>query len=210
MTRWTEYGAVLNQPTGSPEPHEVRIQYSAILARATTRITWCPTRPSAASSEFAEHQPERALPAARRGDAASSRCHPDPDPRAAHHASTASTGTLERRERRIRATGTAPFDFSTDTNNPNDANHPFANALLGNFKSYTESNNRPPLYENTTSLEWFVQDNWKVSPQTHARSRRALGLVAAVAQPAAAGSGLPAQPVGPEEGGPADAPGARQ
>jgi hypothetical protein len=54
-------------------------------------------------------------------------------------------------------------DFSTDSNNPNDANHPFANALLGNFKSYTEANTRPPLYEGTTSVEWFVQDNWKVT-----------------------------------------------
>ncbi len=55
------------------------------------------------------------------------------------------------------------LDFSTDTNNSSDANHPFANALLGNFKSYTEASNRPPLYEGTTSVEWFVQDNWKVT-----------------------------------------------
>jgi len=54
-------------------------------------------------------------------------------------------------------------DFSTDSNNPGDANHPFANALLGNFKSYKEANTRPPLYENSKSLEWFAQDNWKVS-----------------------------------------------
>src|SRR5438876_9038875 len=55
------------------------------------------------------------------------------------------------------------LDFSTDTNNPNESGHPYANALLGNFKSYTESNTRPPLYESTNSLEWFAQDNWKVS-----------------------------------------------
>jgi hypothetical protein len=54
-------------------------------------------------------------------------------------------------------------DFSTDSSNPGDANHPFANALLGNFKSYTESSTRPPLYEGTTSLETFVQDSWKVT-----------------------------------------------
>ena len=41
--------------------------------------------------------------------------------------------------------------------------HEFANALLGNFKSYTESNTRPPLYEGTTSVEWYLQDNWKVT-----------------------------------------------
>ena len=55
------------------------------------------------------------------------------------------------------------LDFGTDSNNPGDTNHPFANALLGNFKSYTEANTRPPLYESTTSLEGFVQDNWKVT-----------------------------------------------
>ena len=54
-------------------------------------------------------------------------------------------------------------DFSTDSSNPGDTNHPFANALLGNFKSYTEANTRPPLYEGTTSVESFVQDNWKIT-----------------------------------------------
>jgi hypothetical protein len=53
--------------------------------------------------------------------------------------------------------------FGTDTNNPGDANNAFANAILGNFQSYTESNTRPPLYENTSGIEWFAQDNWKVS-----------------------------------------------
>ncbi len=55
------------------------------------------------------------------------------------------------------------LDFTVDTANPGDANQPYANALLGNFKSYVESNNRPPLYETTTSYEWFAQDNWKVT-----------------------------------------------
>jgi hypothetical protein len=55
------------------------------------------------------------------------------------------------------------FTFSTDTNNPNDAGHSFANALLGNFTSYTESNTRPPLYETSKSIEGFAQDNWKIT-----------------------------------------------
>jgi hypothetical protein len=55
------------------------------------------------------------------------------------------------------------FNFSVDNNNPNDANYGFANALLGNFQQYSESSSRPPLYENTTGIEWFVQDNWKVT-----------------------------------------------
>ncbi|MBI3209867.1 MAG: carboxypeptidase regulatory-like domain-containing protein [Candidatus Solibacter usitatus] len=55
------------------------------------------------------------------------------------------------------------LDFSADTNNPGDSGNAFANALLGNFRSYTESNNRPPLYEGTISYEWYVQDNWRVT-----------------------------------------------
>lgn len=54
-------------------------------------------------------------------------------------------------------------DYSVDANNPNESNYAFANAMLGNFKSYTESNTRPPLYEATTSYEGFLQDNWKVN-----------------------------------------------
>ncbi len=55
------------------------------------------------------------------------------------------------------------FDFTVDSLNPNDTQNPFSNALLGVFKSYSESNNRPPLYENSTSYEWYVQDSWRVN-----------------------------------------------
>jgi hypothetical protein len=55
------------------------------------------------------------------------------------------------------------FAFGTDTNNPGDSNNAFSNTLLGNFQNYTESNTRPPLYEFTTGLEWFAQDNWKIT-----------------------------------------------
>jgi hypothetical protein len=54
------------------------------------------------------------------------------------------------------------YDFTVDANNPNDSQSPFANALQGNFKTYKESNNRPPLYEQSFSYEWYAQDSWKV------------------------------------------------
>jgi hypothetical protein len=41
------------------------------------------------------------------------------------------------------ACGDGCFAFGRDVNNPGDANWPFATALLGNFASYTETNNRP-------------------------------------------------------------------
>lgn len=61
--------------------------------------------------------------------------------------------------------GTFNFDsrgsgFTTAGGNTGNA---FANALLGNFYTYIESTTRPPLYGRYNGIEWFVQDNWKVS-----------------------------------------------
>ena len=54
------------------------------------------------------------------------------------------------------------FNFSsTDRNNPGNTGHPFANALLGNFATYSESSRRPLLAGETEFMEWFVQDSWK-------------------------------------------------
>jgi len=55
------------------------------------------------------------------------------------------------------------YDFTVDSVNPNDTQNPFSNALMGVFKTYKESNNRPPLYEQSFSYEWFAQDSWKVT-----------------------------------------------
>jgi hypothetical protein len=53
--------------------------------------------------------------------------------------------------------------FGSDSNNPQDTGYAYSNALLGILTSYTESSSRPPLYEYTTGIDWFVQDDWKVS-----------------------------------------------
>lgn len=61
---------------------------------------------------------------------------------------------------------TTPFgsiNFQADANNPNDARHPFANAVLGNFQQYTESQLRTRPAAVTRDWEWFVQDSWKVN-----------------------------------------------
>jgi len=55
------------------------------------------------------------------------------------------------------------FDFSVSANNPLDTGHPYANALNGVFASYTETTARPYTRYRVTNLEWFLQDNWKVS-----------------------------------------------
>ena len=59
--------------------------------------------------------------------------------------------------------GEGTFSYSTDVNNPNDSNHPYANALLGNFDSYTEPSARVLNDQRQTVIEWFAQDNWKVN-----------------------------------------------
>lgn len=61
--------------------------------------------------------------------------------------------------------GTFPgsFDFSRDVNNPLDSNWAYSNALLGNFRSYIESDTRPNTLTRGTTIEWYLQDNWKAT-----------------------------------------------
>ena len=53
------------------------------------------------------------------------------------------------------------FGFGRDTLNPGDTNYAYANALLGNFQSYSQSNTRVFRGARNSLLEGFVQDSWK-------------------------------------------------
>ena len=72
---------------------------------------------------------------------------------------------------RMRTTGASGFlanpygrlDFSVNPANPNDSRHPFANALLGNFNTYTETTVRTRPAAVSTDIELFVQDTWRVN-----------------------------------------------
>jgi hypothetical protein len=55
------------------------------------------------------------------------------------------------------------FDFGRNVNNPLDTNNPYSNAVLGIFNTYTEATSRPLAIRHSDGLDWFVQDNWKVS-----------------------------------------------
>ncbi len=57
------------------------------------------------------------------------------------------------------------FDFARDTSNPIDTGHPYANAMLGVFRSYTEQTSRPRGDGTANTFEWFVQDSWKATPK---------------------------------------------
>ena len=52
------------------------------------------------------------------------------------------------------------ISFNTDGNNPLDSNNPFANALLGNYDSYSEATGAPQGNWKYTNVEWFFQDTW--------------------------------------------------
>lgn len=55
------------------------------------------------------------------------------------------------------------FNFGRNANNPLDANHGFANALLGNFNTYSEATARVNGDWWFWNVETFIQDNWRVS-----------------------------------------------
>ena len=55
------------------------------------------------------------------------------------------------------------FNFARDPNNPLDTGYAYSNAALGVFSSYTEGNARPVQHLRQKNIEFFVQDNWKVS-----------------------------------------------
>jgi outer membrane receptor protein involved in Fe transport len=57
------------------------------------------------------------------------------------------------------------IDFTANASNPLNTGHPFANALLGIYNSYTQANVKP--YQNYLyhDLSWYVQDSWKVTPR---------------------------------------------
>ena len=57
------------------------------------------------------------------------------------------------------------FDFRRSNLNPYDSNHPFANAILGNFYEYSESSGQTEGLARTYTVEWFAQDTWKVTPK---------------------------------------------
>jgi hypothetical protein len=54
------------------------------------------------------------------------------------------------------------LSFNTDSNNPNDANSSYVNALLGNYDSYSEPLAQPQSNYYFTNTEWFLQDDWKI------------------------------------------------
>ena len=55
------------------------------------------------------------------------------------------------------------YNFASTTSNPLDSGNGYANALLGNYQTYQQATNRyiPKSYQYT--LDFYVQDSWRVS-----------------------------------------------
>jgi hypothetical protein len=57
------------------------------------------------------------------------------------------------------------FNFQDDTNHPNRTGYAYANALIGQVRSYEESLGRVPDDRRQRTWAWYVQDTWKVTPK---------------------------------------------
>jgi hypothetical protein len=57
------------------------------------------------------------------------------------------------------------LSFGVDNNNTIDSQYPFANAALGIFTSYTQQSRMVEGNFYYNNIEWFLQDNWKLTPR---------------------------------------------
>lgn len=78
---------------------------------------------------------------------------------------TLKTGFYYQRSRKDQAAGdSAAISFSHNVNNPNNAQHPYANALLGEFDTFRQPN--IGVFQGqyrSTNVEFYAQDNWRVN-----------------------------------------------
>ncbi len=78
---------------------------------------------------------------------------------------TMKVGFYYQRSRKDQAAGnSAAINFNNNTNDPNNTGHPYANALLGAFNTYSQPN--IGIFQGqyrSTNVEFYAQDNWKVN-----------------------------------------------
>jgi len=55
------------------------------------------------------------------------------------------------------------ISFANDGTNPLNSGYAYSNASLGVFSNYTEASNRVDLRFRQHAVEWFVQDNWRIT-----------------------------------------------
>ncbi|MBI4905882.1 MAG: carboxypeptidase regulatory-like domain-containing protein [Acidobacteria bacterium] len=83
-----------------------------------------------------------------------------------HKTHTIRMGVYVERTRKDQIQGTptrGTITFNDDANNPYRTRYGFASALAGIMTSYQEATSKPYGLYRFTNLEWYIQDNWKVS-----------------------------------------------
>ena len=83
-----------------------------------------------------------------------------------HGSHTIKAGLYFEHTRKFQVGGTNPrgtFNFSTNSNNPFDTGDSFANALIGQLNTYSEATARVNGDWYFNNLEFYLQDNWRVS-----------------------------------------------
>jgi len=55
------------------------------------------------------------------------------------------------------------YNFGVDSNNPLNTGNGYANALLGNFATFSQTSTRPSSRINYRLREFYIQDNWRVT-----------------------------------------------
>ncbi len=57
------------------------------------------------------------------------------------------------------------FDFGDDPSNPLDTGYGYANAALGNYRTFDQASQAAVGKYRYTNVEWYAQDTWKVVPK---------------------------------------------
>jgi hypothetical protein len=78
---------------------------------------------------------------------------------------TVIAGVSIERDRKDQSTGnpSGSISFATSTNNPFDAGFTWANALMGNFNTYSQLDQQRTGKYRFTNTEWYVEDTWKAT-----------------------------------------------
>jgi hypothetical protein len=70
-----------------------------------------------------------------------------------------------RKDQTVFARTDGNINFNNDRNNPFNTGHPYSNALLGVYNSYTQANNFVKGFYRYWNVEGYIQDNWKATPR---------------------------------------------
>jgi outer membrane receptor protein involved in Fe transport len=80
-----------------------------------------------------------------------------------HSIKTGFYAQRSRKDQTVFARTDGDINFDNNPNNPLNTGHPYANALLGVYNSYTQANNFPKGLYRYWNIEGYIQDNWKVT-----------------------------------------------